>query len=88
MEEAIRTVASCKAVGPDGLSFELLKILTDEVVSDTPRTFFDIIVAVWRGESVPQRWSEATIEVLHRKQGRRVCGNYRGISLVAHADIL
>ena len=34
---------------------------------------------------MPQQWNDATIEVLHKKKDRTECGNYRGISLVAHA---
>ena len=33
---------------------------------------------------MPQQWKDATIEVLHKKKDRSECGNYRGISLVAH----
>ena len=48
--------------------------------------FHDVIVAVWRGDGVPQQWKDATIKVLHKKKDRTECGNYRGISLVAHTD--
>ena len=34
---------------------------------------------------MPQQWKDATIKVLHKKNGWTECGNYRGISLVAHA---
>ena len=37
---------------------------------------------------MPQQWKDATIKVLHTKKYRTECGNYRGISLVAHADKL
>ena len=84
-EEAIRALANRKAVGPDGLSAELLKVLADEEELNTLGNFHDIIVAVWRGGGVPQRWKDATIKVLHKKKDRAECGNYRGISLVAHA---
>ena len=36
------------------------------------------------GGGVPQQWKDATIKVLHKKNGRPECGNCRGISLVAH----
>ena len=70
-------------VGPDGLPAELLKVLAGG--ESTLVKFHDIIVAVWRGGGVPQQWKDATIEVLHKKKDRAECGNYRGISLVAHA---
>ena len=34
---------------------------------------------------VPQQWKDATIKVLFKKGVPLECGNYRGISLVAHA---
>ena len=34
---------------------------------------------------MPQRWKYAIIMVLHKKKDRTECGNYMGISLVAHA---
>ena len=85
IEEAIRALANRKAVGPDGLPAEFLKVLADEGEFNTLGNFHDIIVAVWRGGSVPQQWKDATIKVLHNKKDRTECGNYRGISLVAHA---
>ena len=33
---------------------------------------------------MPQQWKDAIIMVLHKKKDRTECGNYRGISLVAH----
>ena len=85
VEEAIRALANRKAVKPDGIPAELLKVLADEGGMETLGTFQDIIVAVWRGGGVPQQWKNATIKVLHKKKDRTECGNNRGISLVAHA---
>ena len=42
------------------------------------------MIAIWRGGGVPQKWKDATIFVLHKKD-RTECGSCRGISLVAHA---
>ena len=35
--------------------------------------------------TLAQPWKDATIKVLHEKKDRTECGNYRSISLVAHA---
>ena len=83
VEEAIRALANRKTVGPDGLPAELLKVFEGEL--DTLGNCHDIIVAVWRGGGVPQQWKDATIKVLHKKKDRTECGNYRGISVMAHA---
>ena len=34
---------------------------------------------------MPQQWKHTIMMVLHKKKHRAECGNYRGISLVAHA---
>ena len=34
---------------------------------------------------MPQQWKDAIIMVLHKNKDRTECGNYSGISLVAHA---
>ena len=84
---AIRSLANRKAVGPDGVSVELFKI----TLNGDPalrRRMIDIVVRIWRGGEVPQQWKDAIIMVLHEKKGRTEFGNYRGISLVAHAGKL
>ena len=81
---ALRSMANAKAVGPDELPVELLKLginLDPTVLRD----FHRMIKRVWHQREVPQRWRDAVIKVLHKKKDRTECGNYRGISLVAHA---
>ena len=47
------------------------------------RNVYEIVVAVWRRRRVPQHGKDAT-----KKKDRTECGNYRGISIVAHAGKL
>ena len=81
---ALRSMANAKAVGPDELPAELLKlgINHDPTVL---REFHRMIKRVWHQREVPQRWRDAVIKVLYKKKDRTECDNYRGISLVAHA---
>ena len=81
MVEAIGGMANWKAVGPDSLPVELLKLDDSEFL----RHFHSILVSVWRTGEVPQQWKDATIKVLHKKKDRSDCNNYRAISLVARA---
>ena len=83
LTDAIRSLANGKAIGPNGVSDELFKITFNGDLA-VPRRLLDIVVFVWRGV-VPQQWEDAIIMVLHKKKNRTECGNYRGISLVAHA---
>ena len=82
--EALRSMGNSNAVGLDELPVELLKLGLhhDPTVF---REFHQIIIRVWREGKVSQRWRDAVIKVLHNKKDRTECGNYRGISLVAHA---
>ena len=82
---ALRSMANAMAVGPDELPVEFLKlgINHDPTVL---REFHRVIKLVRHQREVPQRWRDATIKVVHKKKDRTECGNYRGISLVVHAD--
>ena len=84
LSDAIRSLANGKAVGPDGVSVELFKITLNGDPALRRRLLF-IVVCIWRGGEVPQQWKYAIIVVLHKKKDRTKCGNYRSISLVAHA---
>ena len=81
---ALRSMANAKAVGPDELPVELLKL----GINHNPtvlREFHRVIKLVWHQREVPQRWRDAVKKVLHKRKDRAECGNHRGISLVAHA---
>ena len=77
----IRGMPSWKAVGPDSLPAELLKLDHPELI----RCFHNLLVDVWRTGDVPQQWKDATMKVLHKKKDHSDCNNYRGISFVAHS---
>ena len=84
LTDAIRSLVNGKAVRSDGVSVELFKI----TLNGDPalrRRLLDIVVCIWRGGEVPQQWKYAIIIVHHKKKDQTECGNYRGISLVAHA---
>ena len=85
-KKALISMANGKAMGPDELPAELLKLGLSDSSREILLAFHDIIVAVWMTGKVPQEWKDATIKVLHKKKDRTECSNYRGLSLVAHAD--
>ena len=82
--DAICSLTNGKVVEPDGVSVELFKINLNGD-SAQHRGLLDIVVRIWRGGEVPQQWKDAIAMVLYKKKDRTECGNYRGISLVAHA---
>ena len=48
----------------------------------------ELVLSVWREEVVPQTWKDTVIKVLQKKITPTECGDYRGISLVAHVGKL
>ena len=63
MTEALRGKSNLKAVGPDGLPAELLKI-------DHPafaQCFHNILVNVWVTGEVPQQWKDASSRSFTKK---------------------
>ena len=84
-KNTLRSMTNGKAMGPDELPAELLKLGLSDSSHEILLAFHDIIVAVWMTGEIPQEWKDATIKVLHKKKDRTECGNYRGLSLVAHA---
>ena len=64
MTEALKGVSNWKAVGPDSLPAELLKI-------DYPafaQCFHNILVNVRVTGEAPQQWKDAITTVLHKKK--------------------
>ena len=84
LTDAIRSLANKKAVGPNGVFIELFKTTLNGDPALRLR-LLDIVVRIWRGGEVQQQWKYVIIMVLHKKKDRIEFGNYRGISLVAHA---
>ena len=76
-------MTNAKVVGPDELSAELLKL----GINHDPTVFleFDQVIKLVGHQREVLRWRDAAINVLHKKKDRNECGNYHGISLVAHA---
>ena len=81
---ALRSMANAKAVGPDELPVELLKLWIN-LDPTVLWKFHRVIKLVWHQREIPHRWRDAAIKVLHKKKDRTECGNCRGIPLVAHA---
>ena len=81
---ASRSMANAKVVGQDELSVELLELGLnhDPTVS---QEFHQVMKLVCHQREVLQWWRDAVVNVLHKKDDRTECGNYRGILLVTHA---
>ena len=58
LTDAIRSLENGKAVGPDGVSVELLSL----TLNGDPKI---IVVRIWRGGEMPQQWKYDLLMVLH-----------------------
>ncbi len=77
--EAVESLKSFKAAGPDEIMAEVLKAGGTAVVDWMHR----IIQKVWRTERVVEEWRMSTIVPLLKKGDVEMCDNYRGISLLS-----
>ena len=77
-------MANTKVVGPDKLPMGLLKLGLNHDPTAV-REFHRVVKLVWHQRKVPQRRRNTTIEILRKTKDRTECGNYCGISLVAHS---
>ncbi|XP_069984652.1 transposon TX1 uncharacterized 149 kDa protein [Penaeus vannamei] len=77
---AIISLKNNKAAGPDGIPAEILKHGGNAILD----SLHDIFQKVWAASWCPQKWKDADIVSIFKKKGdRAVCGNSRGISLLA-----
>ena len=44
---------------------------------------FDILQEVWRTRRVSVKWNRSVLVLIHKKNNRKVCNNYRGIALLS-----
>ena len=78
IREVLKHLKNNKAPGEDGILPELLKSCPDIVAP----WLYRVIFQVWSSESVPKDWTSAILIPVFKKGDKRLCSNYRGISLI------
>ena len=78
VEQAVKKLQNGKAAGEDEIVAEMLKS-GGEVMIDW---LLEILQEVWRTKQLPSEWKKSILVPVHKKD-RKVCDNYRGISLLS-----
>jgi hypothetical protein len=80
---AVISMKNCKAVGPDRIPAEFLKLLLES--PEALEMITRLMCWVWRRQEVPQSWKTTVIKVIFKNKGELdEYGNYRGVSLLDH----
>lgn len=69
-----------KAPGPGNIPIELIKHGPDILLEILAELFNAYLI---RGEGIPADWNLAYISSIYKKGNKKVCGNYRGISVTS-----
>jgi len=68
-----------KSLGIDQIRTELIKAGGRTIRSEIHKH----IDSIWNQEELPEEWKESTILPVYKKGDKKVCSNYRGISLLS-----
>ena len=78
IKNIISNLKGNKAPGPDCITFELIKsggyILKLRI--------YNLILIIWNNDQIPEDWTEGIICAIYKKGDRRLCNNYRPITLL------
>jgi hypothetical protein len=77
IQEAISSLKSGKAAGPDNLSAELIKATKDQIVPSLTKIFNHIMAT----GMYPASWAQGIITPLHKKGSPLLTDNYRAITV-------
>jgi len=82
IEKALKSLRPGKAVGPDKIPADMLRIGGETVARELHR----IIECVWESGQWPEDWTRSTFIPLYKKGDPTQCSNYRTISMISHAS--
>ena len=82
VEQAIKKMKNNKSPGLDGIPAEVYKHGGPAL----KRRLHQLVLTIWNEETIPKELKDANLVPIYKKKGdRTVCGNSRGISLLAVA---
>ena len=78
IQNAIKQLRNGKAVGPDNIPPDALKV----DIRTNMELLYPLFNKVWEEEQIPTAWKEGYLIKLPRKGDLSSCSNYRGITLL------
>jgi hypothetical protein len=72
VEIAIGTLKSCKSLGNDQITAELIKAGGETLYPEIHK----LISSIWNKEELPQPWKESIIVPIYKKGDKTDCNNY------------
>lgn len=82
IEAAINRIKSGKAPGVNNIKADEMRAAGTMGLE----MLYELFDKVWEKEEMPKDWSRAVIVPIFKKKDKTVCDNYRGISLLCHAE--
>lgn len=80
IKNALREMKNGKAPGPGDIPVELVKYGPDILIEMLADIFNKCLM---EGQNIPEDWNLAYISSIYKKGDKKVCGNYRGISVTS-----
>ena len=78
LQKIINKLKTHKAVGPDDIANEQIKLGGQKLVS----SIYNLIIKIWIAEKMPAEWEKGIIIPILKKGNPMLCTNYRGITLL------
>ena len=78
----LRSIATNKASGGDGIPAELLQILKDDAV----KVLHSLCQQIWKTQQWSQDWKRSVFNPIPKKGNAKECSNYHTIALISHAS--
>lgn len=79
VEVAVQKMKMGKATGMDEISIEMIKAAGPLGM----QWLYRLLKCVWKHKCVPEDWKKGIIIPVFKKGDKKVCGNYRGITLIS-----
>jgi len=79
---ALRSIATNKASGSDGIPIDLFQILKD----DANKVLHSVCQPIWKTQQWPQDWKMSLLIPVLRKGNTKECSKYCTIALISHTS--